>query len=137
MRRVDGNLFHRDWKVKFDHSKWSNATLQSHKVKMLPFMDPWTLYPRPIPALPEISRKFKGLTHFKGPVPFDSWTVMVSNARPVTIPANTTIVAEMEAESLTTGFLELTCCQGAGAKISILCSECYELDLKPNYHPCL
>lgn len=96
---------------------------------MLPVLAPWTLYPRPIPFLPEVSKRFKGAVKASDPSMLSTWTAMLQNQQAITLSSNSTAWVEVEAQTLTTGFLELTTRRGTNAEIRLLSSECYEKDL--------
>jgi alpha-L-rhamnosidase len=118
-----------DWKsAEFDDSRWENAIIISMAEKMLPAMNPWTLAPRPIPMLPEIPKRFSSAVKCSGTIDLVKWDKLISEGSTITIPANTTIVVDFDAGNLTTGFLSLQCQKGGGARIKVLCAECYEKD---------
>ncbi|PYH89227.1 Six-hairpin glycosidase [Aspergillus ellipticus CBS 707.79] len=119
----------------YDDSAWSAAVWQSPAVKMLPMVSPWTLHPRPIPALPEIPRRFDGVTHTTGCVTADQWRALIRADQPVVVPAGERVRVDLGVDSLTTAFVEVPFRGGAGATVSILYAECYEKDLGVDTSP--
>jgi len=93
-------------------------------------LDPRRLFPREIPALPEVPSGFdKVVTWSSGPISGSAWQALLSDSI-VEIPPNTTQWVELESATLTTGFLDLLCTfDGDNSQapiIELLCSECYE-----------
>ncbi|GFN21000.1 hypothetical protein AtubIFM56815_011425 [Aspergillus tubingensis] len=113
----------------YDDATWDKAVFQSNAVKMLPIVSPWKLAPRPIPDLPEVEGSFDGIVKATGSVSEDEWTSLIREDQPVVIPADTHITVDLSVEALMTAFVSFAFSGGAGAKISILYSECYEKDL--------
>lgn len=113
----------------YDDATWDKAVFQSNAVKMLPIVSPWKLAPRPIPDLPEIEGRFDGIVKAIGSVSEDQWKLLIREDQPVVIPANAQVTVDLSVEALTTAFVSFAFSGGAGAKISILYSECYEKDL--------
>jgi alpha-L-rhamnosidase len=116
--------------VDYDDKSWQNAILGTPQRKMSPMLDPRRLFPRQIPALPEIPSRFDQVVTSEGVVENYAWEGLVRGSTPVEVPANTTLWVELGSNSLTTGFLDI-CCNLDGEDsepptIEILCSECYE-----------
>ncbi|OJJ48646.1 hypothetical protein ASPZODRAFT_130749 [Penicilliopsis zonata CBS 506.65] len=119
-----------DWTLPgFSDSAWSNAVLQLTATKMLPIQSPWKLSPRPFPALPEEPGRFDGVVKCRGSITLDQWNALLKEDEKVVVPAGTTVVVDIQSESLTTAFVTLRLGRGKGSKISLLYSECYEKDL--------
>lgn len=99
-------------------------------------VDPWRLVPRSIPVLPEIASRFDGVVRCSDEASVDSWRQLISGKSHITIPKNSCQWVELETSSLTTGFLDLSVSvDGAddeprAAKLTILCSECYEYPME-------
>src|SRR5690348_12220871 len=85
---------------------WSPAQVVSVKSMMLPVLEPWKLTERPIPALPEIPTDMNSAVCSKGCIDNSTWEKFVRGV-PVLVPAEQTVVVELEALELTTGFLRL------------------------------
>ncbi|KAF7901337.1 hypothetical protein EAF00_003558 [Botryotinia globosa] len=103
-------------KVEFDDAYWKNAEIKTMKRKIPPMLDARKLMPRPIPHLPEISRRFDN-----------------ANDRPTNLDNGTNTVVEIESNSLTAEFLELSFeidgHSSLAPRIDILCAESYENDM--------
>jgi alpha-L-rhamnosidase len=126
---IDEGLAQHDWKsASFDDSSWPDAVVKTMSGKMLPATNPWKLAPRPIPMLPEIPKTFSGAVKCSGPVELAQWSNFLRGDSPVTIPAGSTAIVDVDSTFLTTGFIALDCQRGAGAKIKLTCAECYEKD---------
>ncbi|PWY68026.1 alpha-L-rhamnosidase [Aspergillus sclerotioniger CBS 115572] len=113
----------------FDDSAWEYAVPQSNAVKMLPVDSLWKLSPRPIPALPETAGRFDGIVKTIGPVTADQWRTLIREDQAVIIPEDERVVVDLSVDALMTAFISFSFSGGAGAKITILYSECYEKDL--------
>lgn len=125
-----------DWQsVDFDDSSWSTAVVQSTKAKMLPALLPWRLYPRPIPALPELPRNFDNALKATGSIQLQQWNDFFQREIPIHIAAGESALVEFESSVLTTGFLVLKCRGGYKTKIRIMCAESYEKDLGKDKFP--
>jgi alpha-L-rhamnosidase len=134
--RIQEELVIHDWRDSgADDCLWKTAVIKSTAEKMLPALNPWTLAERPIPILPEITRHFSSAVKSRGSIELENWNTFLSGDSPITIPAGTVAVVDIDAGCLTTGFLALGCQKGAGAEIKVLCSECYEKDLGMDRFP--
>ncbi len=89
-----------------------------------PILRPELLLPRAIPFLYRINRQFTGVS--KGT---NEWTALIKEGRTLTVPAHTTVSADLDAGELTTGYLRLSMAGGAGAKVCLLQAECYAGDI--------
>ncbi|KAH8886913.1 Six-hairpin glycosidase [Thozetella sp. PMI_491] len=132
--RVDGRLSHFGWQeTEFDDSQWSPAAQRTMEMMMSPILDPRNLTPRSIPQLPEVAACFDKALHCEGceNINTEDFSKLLLSKHPVRIEAQANIIVEIEAATLATGFLELSCFQdGDGsATISILTAECYEGDM--------
>lgn len=134
--RVDFEKSIPEWKsADLDVTKWSSAVNACPPTKMMPAMEPWKLYERPIPHLPEVPREFECAVKSMGSVGIDSWNRLLHAAEGVQIGAYETITVDFESHVLTTGFLDYNFIGGADAEVSILYSECYEKDLNTDCAP--
>ncbi|KAM0313576.1 hypothetical protein ACHAO8_005380 [Botrytis cinerea] len=119
--------------VEFDDACWKNAEIRTMKRKMSPMLDPRKLTPRPIPHLPEISRRFDNAVTCSENSSLSDWNMLLQNDRPMKLAAGTNSIVEIESNSLTTGFLEFSFeIEGhayLAPKIEILCAESYENDM--------
>ncbi|MDE6589639.1 MAG: hypothetical protein K2K53_04680, partial [Oscillospiraceae bacterium] len=95
-----------------------------------PILSPDCLVPRPIPFLYRAKRWFAGTS--KGTV---EWAALVKEGRPLTIPAHTTVSADLDAGELTTGYLRVSMAGGTGARLALLQAECYAGELTDNADP--
>ena len=123
--RVDARQTESHW----EHSRadvWTAAQIVSVKSMMLPVLEPWKLTERSIPALPEVELSFENIVMCSGSLPVISWKDMIHGKSNLHIPANETVVVEVQVSELTTGFLTLRCLAGPGATVKVLCAECYE-----------
>ncbi|QDS72372.1 hypothetical protein FKW77_008344 [Venturia effusa] len=128
--RIYGDFIDQNWHASdLDESLWKPAVSQSLEVKMLPVLNPWKLAPRPIPALPETPKHFSAATKCTGSADLHTWKDFLLEDTAITVAANATSVVDVDASTLTTGFLSLRFRGGRGAKLRILCSEGYEKDL--------
>lgn len=114
---------------------WSSAIDICPSVKMMPALQPWKLYPRPIPQLPEVARKFQSVSKTTGSLDSGAWTEMIRGVQPLRIEANETVEVDLDSGLLTTAFFELELLGGAGTVITILYSEGYETDLQTDRAP--
>lgn len=113
-----GNPFFARWmQAGYDDNEWHVPRFYQH-VQLTAALCPEKLLPRTIPFLYRKSRKF---LH-----PLDQeWTV----------PAHSTFSVDLDAGELMTGYLRLHFKGGAGARITILQSECYAGEIIPNADP--
>jgi alpha-L-rhamnosidase len=112
-----------------DMSLWVPAVPAVAPVKMMPAMEPWKLYSRPIPLLPETPCSFRKALRSEGGVPLQLWDSLLIEQRSVTVPPRTACWVEFETEILSTGFLEFDFASGEGAELEVLYAESYEKDL--------
>lgn len=134
---VDGTKMQHGWhEASFDDSTWLAAIPATPQRKMSPMVDPWRLFPRSIPHLPEIASRFDGVVRCSEPNMSEVWTQLLLGNSAVDIPPNSTHWVEIESSSLTTGFLDLfTTCDTTDSttsapRVEILCSECYETSME-------
>jgi hypothetical protein len=59
--------------IQYEDRDWAPAIINSVKPKMMPMLEPWKLYERPVPALPENPRQFEKAVACNGPVTLDQW----------------------------------------------------------------
>lgn len=128
--QVDCSLAKADWQEEnVDLTSWSHAVPAVAPVKMMPALEPWKLYPRPIPALPEVSMSFKGAIRCGEGPSLHTWNDLLNERQQIIVePAQTTYV-EFESSTLTTGFVEFDFIGGKDAEIAILYAESYEKNL--------
>lgn len=99
-------------------------------------VDPWRLFPRSIPFLPEITTRFDGVVKCSDPQLTDAWRRLLSGDTAIEIPGNSTHWIEIETSQLTTGFLDLSMTSNeiednsSAPRVEILCSECYETSME-------
>ncbi|TGO35969.1 hypothetical protein BHYA_0139g00160 [Botrytis hyacinthi] len=119
--------------VEFDDACWKNAEIKTMKRRMSPMLDARKLMPRPIPHLPEISRRFDNAVTCSENSSLSDWKMLLQNDRPVKLEADTNTVVEIESNSFTTGFLEFSFeidgHSSLAPKIEIICAESYENDM--------
>lgn len=135
---VDGTKLQHGWQLSdFDDSTWPAAILATPQRKMSPMLDPWRLFPRSIPLLPEITTRFDGVMRCSEPNLTEAWRQLLSGDAALDIPPNSTHWVEIEASQLTTGFLDLSMTSNEtggttpAPRVDILCSECYEGSIDP------
>ncbi|KAK6062549.1 hypothetical protein SCUP234_02466 [Seiridium cupressi] len=132
---VDGQLLDLGWNtIEYDDGAWPAAILGTPQRKMSPMLDARRLFPREIPALPEISARFDGVVNLQGAISKEVWAKFLQSDDTVDIPPNSTVWVELESKTLTTGFLDLiSTVDGKDDDlpvIEILCSECYEVPME-------
>lgn len=134
---VDGTKLQYGWQLAgFDDSAWSAAIPATPQRKMSPMVDPWRLFPRGIPLLPEITTRFDGVVRCSDPNLTEAWRQLLSGDAAFDIPAKSTHWVEIEANQLTTGFLDLCMTSNetddthSAPRVEILCSECYESSME-------
>lgn len=138
---VDGRKLPDGWETTdFDDGAWSAAVPATPQRKMSPIVDPWRLFPRNIPVLPEVPSQFDGVVRCSDPTAVESWKGVLSGSTSgVEVPAGTSQWVEIETNTLTTGFLDLIATStgdnkdetSSPTKIEILYSECYETPAEP------
>ncbi|THF84097.1 alpha-L-rhamnosidase-related protein [Cohnella fermenti] len=130
--RVDGGQLPRGWTaVDYDDSGWSAAVpVSSAALPTTGELTPWYLTERPIPLLYEEPRSFVGVMRTEGTdiAAARGWC----GGEPLLVPPGSRIAIDLAAERLVTGFLQLELEDGAGSKVRLLCSECYEAPPGPN-----
>ncbi|KAJ4192386.1 hypothetical protein NW767_010610 [Fusarium falciforme] len=119
----------------FDDHAWSKAKGLLDDNPMPDFsILPWNLFPRSIPALTYIPKRFKGVVKVikvSGVSPqkaLEEWNSLLIRGKPVTIPANSKVLLDIQAAEYTTGYLTFTFDNGAGAHVGHLSAESYELE---------
>lgn len=98
--------------------------------EIAPILRAERLVPRPIPFLYRTKRQFIGIS--KGAA---EWGELVTRGKSLTIPAHTTVSADLVAGELTTGYLRVSMAGGGGAKLFLLQAECYAGDIVPKDDP--
>lgn len=122
--------------VGFDDSGWAEAIPATPERKMSPMVDPWRLFPRSIPFLPEIITSFDGVVRCSDPQLTEAWGRLLSGGATIDIPRNSTHWVEIETSKLTTGFLDLSMAYNttddttSAPSVEIICSECYESSME-------
>ncbi|PKS08417.1 hypothetical protein jhhlp_005128 [Lomentospora prolificans] len=128
--KVDGKKLEAGWlDADYDDSAWKGATIKSYRRKMSPAQEFPRLFPREIPAMTETPREFHRVVKSSSAVSFEQWSQFLSGKSGTIIPAKSNISVDIEAETLTTGFLDLCAMVGnqkEPATLQILYSECYE-----------
>ncbi|KAJ9660829.1 hypothetical protein H2198_002368 [Neophaeococcomyces mojaviensis] len=120
-----------------DLSRWKPAVPAVPPVKMMPVLEPWKLHERPIPLLPEVPQKFVGALRTSDSSPaLQEWTdLLLGEEQHVVVQAGQTVWVEIEASTLTTGFLEFDFSGGTETEVAILYAESYEKDLNVDSSP--
>ena len=134
--RVDLSKAHSDVQDgKVDLSQWSMAVPAVTPVKMMPVLEPWKLFERPIPLIPEIPKSFHKALKCAGSPDLQQWNDLLCDSKPLVIGADQAVSVEFESSVLTTGFVEFDFVGGGGAEASILYAESYEKDLGTTTSP--
>ena len=81
----------------FDASGWSNAIPSVQPVKMMPALEPWKLFERPIPLMAEVLQSFDGALKCSGPIGLPDWNALLQREDPITIESNQTVSVDLEA----------------------------------------
>ncbi|KXJ85636.1 Six-hairpin glycosidase-like protein [Microdochium bolleyi] len=126
---VDGRKQYLNWRAPSsitETARWAQATVVSMRSMMMPILEPWKLVERPIPPMEEKEGCFDGVVCCSDPSMLASWTKLIQEDAAFTLPALTTAWVEFETKQYTTAYLSLQCAAGAGSRVEILCSECYE-----------
>lgn len=133
---VDGEKLAPGWTSPiYDDTTWPKSAKATVKSKMLPILEPWSLVERPIPILPEIETTFdSALKVSSGSL--EPWNELLRNKSQTKIPANSTVMVDIKARTLTTDFLQLSCVGNAGATVKIICAESYERDMSTGVPRC-
>lgn len=133
VERVDGTLVPHGYEQPgFDDSAWSSAIVISETIRNAGILTPWQLTPRPIPPLYETQAAFKRIMRRVEPAGIEAdreklfFSGKPADSEPLLVPANSSYIVELDAGELTTGYLRMELVQGAGARIRIQPSECYE-----------
>lgn len=109
----------------YDDATWGGVKAYS-RFELSGAVSPASATERPIPPLYEIPKAFAGVMAVRASAHEKNvWEGFASGTRAVTIPSNSTEIVELNAEYLTTGYLNLCFAGGAGATVEILCSEAY------------
>jgi len=131
LRRAQSNSDAKD----ADLSEWSPAGPVVALVKMMPALEPWKLFPRPIPMLPEVPMYFTEALRASGNQGLKAWNELLSKQRTVVVASGQEIWVEIESSVLTTGFLELDFTGGQATELTVLYAESYEKDLGVDRSP--
>ncbi|MGG1639784.1 alpha-L-rhamnosidase C-terminal domain-containing protein [Paenibacillus sp. NRS-1782] len=128
---VDGLNLPFEWNVSgYDDGDWLSASAYQFDT-LHGVLKPWVLTERAIPLMKEENRRFSNVQRvMDSEVSSEAWLDLLYRDVPLTIPAHSKVIAELDAGELTTGFLQLAMSQGAETKISLLCAECYEQEPK-------
>lgn len=109
----------------YDDSAWAGAKPYS-VFQMSKAVSPASATARPIPLLYEQPLNFAGVMAVRASAHAESeWLAFATGRASIEIAANSEEIVEINADHLTTGYLELRMAGGAGAQIDILCSESY------------
>ncbi|KAL1870768.1 hypothetical protein Daus18300_005088 [Diaporthe australafricana] len=134
---VDGRMLQNGWLLAdFDDNTWAAAIPATPQRKMSPMVDPWRLFPRSIPYLPERTTRFDGVVRCSDPTLAEAWKQLLSGDAAISIPASSPHWVDIETSELTTGFLDLCMTSNeadsttSAPRIEILCSECYEAPME-------
>ena len=111
----------------YDDAAWE-AALPYRSGQVPRGLSPRSLFPRPIPLLPEIPRRFKSAFCVRvSDIPAAGRDALLREDRPLALAAHSRHVVELDAGELTTGFLELALSGGAGASFTVLTAEGYSV----------
>lgn len=106
----------------FDDHEWSSAKPYTF-FSMNQTVSPWNLKERAIPYLELIMRRFREAVTASDEK--QNWKCFLAGKDSMAIPPNTKQTVEISAGELMTGYLNLAFKGGEGAKVTILCAECY------------
>jgi hypothetical protein len=133
---VIGEHRHFGWtEAGFNDSAWLVPKLVTNEFPGIIFSElPWSLFPRPIPQLTEIPKRFKSVVQIRrGQERSHSndldgdWTQLLREARPLIIPADQEVEVDIEASEYSTGYLQFAFQDGKDAIVRHLSAESYEL----------
>lgn len=125
--QAGGNMELSGWKrADYEDGAWQLAQALQWEIVKKKAESPANLQPRNIPYMNKIPRRFLGIQKLRRSVtPVSGWDQMLAGKGPVTIPADSVEIVEINAGELMTGFLKLSLMGGKGTKIKILQSEAY------------
>lgn len=128
---VDGSKLPFGWNVSgYDDCNWLPASPYQFDT-LHGNLKPWVLTERVIPLMKEENRRFSSVQRvIDSEASTEAWLDLLYRDVPLTVPAHSRVIAELDAGELTTGFLQFAMSQGAEAKIRLLCAECYEQEPK-------
>jgi len=118
-----------------DASDWSQAIAAVHVTKMMPALEPWKLFERPIPMLPELDTTFARALRTNDHLSLQEWNSLLCKGESVQLAKGQEVFVEFEASYLTTGFLEFDFEGGDGTEMTMLYAESYEKDLGTDHAP--
>lgn len=124
VERVDGRVHPGGWEQPdYDDSDWKKTRIVDDTWNKWGGLNEWPLAPRPIPPLYETDRSFVRSVRSEGwPESSSGWPRVEDSV----IAPNSKVWIELDAGELTTGYLTLRMSGGAGSRIKLLSSECYE-----------
>ncbi len=128
--RTNGRKLPVGWQTMKDkgHS-WQSAVVVADIMDVLyGQLTPWPLVARPIPALYEVEKGFAGIKRINTPEAVPDFYLLHNKllGKGWELQAGETLIIELDAGELTTGYPYLDLAGGRGAIIEILYSECYE-----------
>lgn len=123
---VYGNPFYRAWKMPgYQDMLWDNAFAYAYTA-VPETVSPGNLNPRDIPSLYKIKRKFKDVSSIRmSRYSADEWRKFLAGDNPLTIPAHSREIIEIDAGEEMTGFPHAAFEGGMNAKVTFLYSEAY------------
>lgn len=133
---VHGERRHFGWTdAGFDDSAWLKPNVVTNEFPGIVFSElPWSLFPRPIPQLTEIPRRFKSVVQVRRAGKrlsstdlISEWTGLLRESRPLTILAGQELEIDIEAFEYSTGYLQFAFQDGRNAVVRHLSAESYEL----------
>ncbi len=98
----------------YDDSGWNHAVPAAGR----------ELSPRPVPLLRQEIGGFRGISKCSCDAARSAWDAF-REGHPLCVPAGSCVWADFDAGALSTGYLHLAVAGGAGAKVTLLQSECY------------
>ncbi|MEK5163522.1 alpha-L-rhamnosidase C-terminal domain-containing protein [Paenibacillus sp. FSL R5-0527] len=126
---VDGTGVPKGWKESdYDDTDWEQAIPFADTRKPFGNLSPWNLTPRPIPLLYEEERNFVKVTKKEGVQIRQAEKLLRINGStdPLVLSEDSSIMIELDAGELTTGYLTVGLRGGRGSVVRLLSSECYE-----------
>lgn len=125
---VDGKKALHGWEeAGFADNSWERACCYTSG-EIPHGISPRNLVKRPIPLLPEITRRFQKTFYVRSSsVGKTCWEGLILQDQPVKLEANTCHVIEFDAGELTTGYYEIYLMGGQDTKIDILAAEAYSI----------
>ncbi|MFC4306422.1 alpha-L-rhamnosidase C-terminal domain-containing protein [Cohnella boryungensis] len=121
---VDGAKRPFGWEsASFDAGRWSEVVAYTFDI-LHGGLKPWVLTDRPIPVLYETWRRFNKASRLRNDEA--AWQQLLESDRRLVIPSGSSVLIDLDAGELTTGYIQLRMSGGKGTVVKLLCAECYE-----------